>query len=247
MYTLERASAAAVLLVFMAGPCCKLRGHGCLQAQDRCRLPASAAAPARLSRTRNMRQGFGTRAARTGRCSVSHFSPAAACAAAAPTQARTMAGTNVRRGVNRWQPGDATFAPDRVLVQFKSSPVAAAAAATQAAQPLPGLQLVRLVGEHHRTPVPPPAAPGVAAAAAASGRRVPPNAHMLFQITDGMSVQAKVAQLRANPGERAGGWEADAGCLQGRQPVAGPHGPHGRTHGTPSPRSRPAGAMLTHC
>lgn len=52
MCTLERASAAAVLLVFMAGPCCKLRARRCLQAQDRCRLPASAAAPARLSRTR---------------------------------------------------------------------------------------------------------------------------------------------------------------------------------------------------
>ncbi|KAI7838225.1 hypothetical protein COHA_007972 [Chlorella ohadii] len=108
-----------------------------------------------------------------------------------------MSGTNVRRGVNRWQPGDAEYAPDRVLVKFKTTPVAAAAAAMQAVQPLPGLQLVRLVGEHHRVPVPPPAAPGVAAAA--SGRRVPPNAHMVFRITDNSTVASKVAQLRANP------------------------------------------------
>ncbi|PRW32580.1 Cycloeucalenol cycloisomerase isoform B [Chlorella sorokiniana] len=126
------------------------------------------------------------------------FTSACVLVAAAP-QRRTMAGANVRQGVSRWEPGEAEFAPDRVMVQFKATPTAAAAAATQAAQPLPGLQLVRLVGEHHRIPVQSPPGPGVAAAAVAGRSRLPPSAHMLFRITDNTTVPQKVAQLRANP------------------------------------------------
>lgn len=129
-------------------------------------------------------------------------------AAAAPVR-HTMAGANIRRGVNRWEAGEAAYAPDRVMVQFRSSPVAAATAATQAVQPLPGLRLERLVGQHHNISVPSPAAPTVAAAAGRS--RLPPSAHMVFRITDNMSVMDKVAQLRANPSERGfhvGGWAA---------------------------------------
>ena len=134
-----------------------------------------------------------------------------AAAAAAPQSAR-MEGA-VGQGINRWEPGQPEFAPDRVLVRFKATPTAKAAAAVQADRPLPGLQLQRLVGEYHRVKVPPPLQPGTAAAAAATGTRtVPSDALMLFDITDGASVPAKVAQLRANPGER---WRGGRSVLEG--------------------------------
>ena len=92
--------------------------------------------------------------------------------------------------------------PNQVLVRFKQTPGAAAAAAAQADRPLPGLQLQRLVGKHQATQVPAPAKPGGAAAAAAANHTLPADAVMLFSITDGTTVPAKLAQLRANQGER---------------------------------------------
>ncbi len=64
---------------------------------------------------------------------------------------------------------------------------------------MPGLQLVSLNGEYQHVRVP----SGPAAAAAAAP--LPPNAVMKFQITDGTSVEAKVKQLKANPGAGAVG------------------------------------------
>ena len=92
------------------------------------------------------------------------------------------------------------YAPNFVLVQLK--PAAAAAAATGAAKApaLPGLQLSSFVGEHHTIKVPASGGPAVAAAAAA---KAPANAVMKFRITDGSSVEAKVKQLKANPGAGA--------------------------------------------
>lgn len=77
----------------------------------------------------------------------------------------------------------------------------------------PGLQLERLVGRHHTVRVPPPPAAkrlGAAAAGATSGStggtssELPQDAVRLFGITDGSSVDAKLAELRAHPG---------AGCV----------------------------------
>ena len=115
-----------------------------------------------------------------------------AAAATAPTAA---AATSSRAPVNR-PPKDAPkYAPNTVLVRFKATPAAAAVAAGQARAPVvPGLQLVALPGEHQAVKV--PSGPTAAAAAPA----VPPTAIMKFRITDGASVEAKVAQLRANPG-----------------------------------------------
>lgn len=106
----------------------------------------------------------------------------------------------------RWA-GDPEFAPGMVLVRFKQTPRAAGAAAVQASQPLPGLELKRLVGRHQ----------GVRVGADfrhASGRgslqrtlkeieALPPDALMLFSITDGSSVPTKVAQLKAHAGRHA--------------------------------------------
>ena len=86
------------------------------------------------------------------------------------------------------------FAPSVVLVRFKQTQGGVTAAAAQANRPLPGLSLQQLVGEHMATPV-----DGVNAAAGPS-KPLPADAVMLMRITDGMSVEAKVAQLRANPG-----------------------------------------------
>ncbi|PSC68607.1 Extracellular basic protease [Micractinium conductrix] len=88
-------------------------------------------------------------------------------------------------------------AAGRLLVQFK--PSAAATARLQARSPLRGLQLERLVGKHQGLAV-------GRAAAAAGGRRqlaaatgdVPPDATLLFSITDGKSVQEKIKELRGN-------------------------------------------------
>ncbi len=103
----------------------------------------------------------------------------------------------------------AAAAPGRLLVQFK--PSAAATARLQARIPLRGLQLERLVGKHQGLAV------GRAAAAAAGGRRqlaaatgdVPPDATLLFSITDGKSVQEKIKELRGNAGD------AGSGCVWG--------------------------------
>ncbi len=101
-------------------------------------------------------------------------------------------------------------APGRLLVQFK--PSAAATARLQARSPLRGLQLERLVGKHQGLAV-------GRAAAAAGGRRqlaaatgdVPPDATLLFSITDGKSVQEKIKELRGNAGDAGSG----CGCLAG--------------------------------
>ena len=112
--------------------------------------------------------------------------------------------------VNHWQ-GRPQAAPNRVLVRFKQTPAAARVSMAQAERPLPGLQLRRLVGKQHTTRVP-GAAGGAAAhstsstsstSSSTSSTSLPPDAVMLFSITDGTSVEEKVAQLRANPG---GGW-----------------------------------------
>ena len=118
------------------------------------------------------------------------------------------------------------YAPGRVLVRLRqtqpsgagstqgSSTAAASAAAAAGDVSLPpGLQLERLVGRHHTVRVPPPPAAkrlGAAAAGATSGStggtssELPQDAVRLFRITDGSSVDAKLAELRAHPG---------AGCV----------------------------------
>ena len=93
------------------------------------------------------------------------------------------------------------YAPNFVLVRFKSTPTAAAVATVQAKAPVvPGLQLVSLTGEHQDIRVPSGSGPEAAAAAAAP---LPANAVMKFRITDGSKVEAKVKQLQANPGAGA--------------------------------------------
>ena len=87
-----------------------------------------------------------------------------------------------------------------MLVRFKATPAAATVASVQAEAPLPGLQLQRLVGDHHAVSVPVPAAGRASVASAGSSHRLPSDAIMLFSITDGTSVQAKVAELLAHPG-----------------------------------------------
>ena len=103
--------------------------------------------------------------------------------------------------------GQPKVAPNRVMVRFKQTPAAARISAVQAQRPLPGLQLERLVGKHHTLQVPPAGGGGGSASgggattsSAGSSTLLPPDAVMLFSITDGSSVQTKVAQLRANPG-----------------------------------------------
>lgn len=99
------------------------------------------------------------------------------------------------------------YAPNFVLVQLKPGAAAAAAAAGAAKSPLlPGLQLTSFVGEHHGIKVPASGGPAVAAAAVA---KAPANAVMRFRITDGSKVEAKVKQLKANPG--AGAWACKTG------------------------------------
>lgn len=92
-----------------------------------------------------------------------------------------------------------------VMVRFKQTASGKAKAAAQAASPLPGLQLKRLVGKHHTVRVPPAGKAGKggaagAAAAGGGGTGLPTDSLMLFSITDGSSVESKVAELRGNPG-----------------------------------------------
>lgn len=133
-------------------------------------------------------------------------SPVACCpvATAAATDAATDAlppSGDAEGPVDHWQ-GRPQAAPGRVLVRFKQTPAGARLSAAQAQRPLPGLLLRRLVGKRHTTRVPGrPAAGSVAAAASSTGSTsLPPDAVMLFSITDGSSVEEKVAQLRENPG-----------------------------------------------
>lgn len=98
-----------------------------------------------------------------------------------------------------------TFAHGQVLVRFsQSAEKRRRLLATQPPAALAGLSLVQYVGRHHQKvpPLPGAGAAAVAAAVAAS----PPDATILFAITDGSTVQQKVAQLNALPGEgcRAG-------------------------------------------
>lgn len=91
-----------------------------------------------------------------------------------------------------------TFAHGQVLVRFsQSAEKRRRLLATQPPAALAGLSLVQYVGRHHQKvpPLPGAGAAAVAAAVAAS----PPDATILFAITDGSTVQQKVAQLNALP------------------------------------------------
>ena len=111
--------------------------------------------------------------------------------------------------MRRWKEGAPQAAPGRVLVRFKQTPAGARLGAALARRPLPGLQLERLVGKHHTLQVPPPGSGSTSGGAtistagtttSGSSPSLPSDALMLFSVTDGSSVEAKVAQLRANPG-----------------------------------------------
>ncbi|PSC74254.1 subtilisin-like serine protease [Micractinium conductrix] len=129
---------------------------------------------------------------------VCDWRTAALLAALLCTAAAARAGNVFAPPVRTFDGAALLATPGRVLVQFK--PAAAATARTQARSPLRGLQLERLVGKHQRLAV------GRAAAAAAGGGRqlaaasgdVPSDATMLFSITDGKSVDAKIKELRGN-------------------------------------------------
>ena len=111
------------------------------------------------------------------------------------------------------------FFPGVVLVQFKQTPLGIKTSAAQADRPLPGLSLQQLVGEHMATPIGGGGASsgGATTSAAGPSLALPSDAVMLFKITDGKSVEAKVAELQANPGGRVGrlaggrpgGWMVD--------------------------------------
>ncbi|KAL4426150.1 hypothetical protein ABPG77_007432 [Micractinium sp. CCAP 211/92] len=89
-----------------------------------------------------------------------------------------------------------------VLVRFRQSPRAAAAAAAQASRPLPGLELKRLVGKHQDVHVgrdfEHASGHGSLQRALSQSEPLPSDALMLFGITDGSSVPAKVAQLKGH-------------------------------------------------
>lgn len=114
-----------------------------------------------------------------------------------------------------WPEPEGDAAPDRVLVRFRSTPHAAARAAAQAGAPvLPGLQLARFAGKHHRQAVPrrgDVSVAMVAGSSAGSTGSVPADATMVFTITDGSSVQEKLKLLREHPGSCRWG-EACAPC-----------------------------------
>ena len=131
----------------------------------------------------------------------------AALAAAAATAPPLL--TSEGAPVRRWKEGAPQAAPGRVLVRFKQTPAGARLGAALAQRPLPGLQLERLVGKHHTLQVPPPGSGTTSGGAtistagtttSGSSPSLPSDALMLFSVTDGSSVEAKVAQLRANPG-----------------------------------------------
>ncbi|KAL4438457.1 hypothetical protein ABPG77_000105 [Micractinium sp. CCAP 211/92] len=92
-----------------------------------------------------------------------------------------------------------TFARSQVLVRFSQTAVKRRRLlAAQAPTALAGLSLQQYVGRHHRTKVPSVAGAGTAAVAAAIAAS-PADAILLFDITDGSTVQQKLAQLRALP------------------------------------------------
>ncbi|KAL4457641.1 hypothetical protein ABPG75_012506 [Micractinium tetrahymenae] len=137
----------------------------------------------------------------------------AACLAAAATAAvgaaaaaAADAGKTEQRQkpiVSGWARPKPEAATDRVLVRFKSTPQAAARAAAQAATPVvPGLQLTRYAGKHHRRAVPRGSSgPAVAAVGGSGGGTagVPADATMVFTVTDGASVGEKLKLLKAHP------------------------------------------------
>ena len=156
------------------------------------------------------------------------------------------------------------YAPGRVLVRLRqtqtsgagtanststtTSAAAAGAAVSDASLP-PGLQLERLVGQHHAVPVPPPPAGKRFGAATAStrtgstGSELPTDAVRLFRIIDGSSVDAKLAELRAHPG--AGLVSPAAAALA--QPICSTCTAHSRWLGTSwlsASASAPMGAAL---
>lgn len=99
------------------------------------------------------------------------------------------------------RPGNSrTFANSQVLVRFSQS--ASKRRRLLAAQPaaaLAGLSFQQYVGRHHRKRPPAPAGGGAGAVSAAVAAS-PGDAVFLFAITDGSTVQQKVAQLNALPG-----------------------------------------------
>ena len=128
---------------------------------------------------------------------------------AAAAAARRTASSAARR-----TPADAPrYVPGTVLVRLKPAPAAAAAAAgSQPNAPLAGLQLVGVQGDHHSMPAGGGTAGGGASskapATAAAAPRLPTGAVLRFRITDATSVEAKVAQLRANAGMQLHGtWQ----------------------------------------
>lgn len=117
------------------------------------------------------------------------------------------------------------YAPNAVLVRLKEG--AAARRLLMEGDALAGLQLQRYVGDYQTTPVPPAAAGASLAAAAAAVQSAPPGAVLRLRITDGSSVEAKLAQLRQSPG-------AAGQCRQGVSSTAGARSA-GWAHSPPSP------------
>lgn len=109
------------------------------------------------------------------------------------------------------------YAPGRVLVRFNPQQTTGPTAATAAAAATgsisvaeaqaalgSGLKLVRLVGRDASLPLPQAPSAGsptaASAAAAVAPAKVPADALMLLEITDGSDVLAKVRQLKGNKG-----------------------------------------------
>lgn len=121
-------------------------------------------------------------------------------------QPRVAAATTSAAPLNHWAQR-AKVMPGRVLVQFRQTPAAARIAMAQARSPLAGLRLHRLVGKRQGVPGRGSGALVAAAAAANSGTAsasVPADSVMLFNITDGSSVEEKVAQLLNHAGAHHG-------------------------------------------
>lgn len=92
-----------------------------------------------------------------------HPCPTDPCPLAAAFWAAATAAAQPTPHINRWEPGMARWAPNRVLVRFKptittasTATVATATATAAAADPLamPGLELKQLVGKHYAVRVP---------------------------------------------------------------------------------------------
>ena len=119
----------------------------------------------------------------------------AASAAAAPVRSGKVK-------VKRLPTQGPMFVPGVVLVKFRQTPAGAKVATAQDTAPVvPGLQLVGLVGSPAAEAIKIPRGP--AAAAADPAPALPPTAIFKYRVVDGSRVPAKVAQLRAHPGEPA--------------------------------------------